>query len=186
MPLATEPTLDAREREFDKLKVRLEELRHTLRGRLGRINTHLRRSEPDEAIEYEEQAQQAENDEVLEHLDRLGIDVVQRLEFAQRNHRVQHRVRVDVHEVERPRAVTAPGAAHRHDRARGQFVAGFRYVASRPDLVIVFVMVFLIGAFGMASFMAFLGNIKLYLAVICGAVTFTILLVSANTVAMTT
>jgi putative ABC transport system permease protein len=34
------------------------------------------------------------------------------------------------------------------------------------------------------SFMAFLGNIKLYLAVICAAVTFTILLVSANTVAM--
>ena len=34
------------------------------------------------------------------------------------------------------------------------------------------------------SFMAFLGNIKLYLAVICSAVTFTILLVSANTMAM--
>jgi putative ABC transport system permease protein len=34
------------------------------------------------------------------------------------------------------------------------------------------------------SFLAFLGNIKLYLAVICGAVTFTILLVSANTIAM--
>ena len=34
------------------------------------------------------------------------------------------------------------------------------------------------------SFMAFMGNIKLYLAVICGAVTFTILLVSANTIAM--
>lgn len=34
------------------------------------------------------------------------------------------------------------------------------------------------------SFMSFLGNIKLYLAVICAAVTFTILLVSANTVAM--
>lgn len=34
------------------------------------------------------------------------------------------------------------------------------------------------------SFMAFMGNIKLYLAVICGAVTFTILLVCANTVAM--
>ena len=34
------------------------------------------------------------------------------------------------------------------------------------------------------SFMAFLGNIKLYLAVICGAVTFTILLVSANTISM--
>ena len=31
----------------------------------------------------------------------------------------------------------------------GQFVAGFRYVAGRPDLVIVFVIVFLIGAFGM-------------------------------------
>lgn len=34
------------------------------------------------------------------------------------------------------------------------------------------------------SFLSFLGNIKLYLAVMCGAVTFTILLVSANTVAM--
>lgn len=33
--------------------------------------------------------------------------------------------------------------------SRGQFVAGFRYVAGRPDLVVVFVMVFLIGAFGM-------------------------------------
>jgi MFS family permease len=31
----------------------------------------------------------------------------------------------------------------------GQFVAGFRYVAKRPDLLIVFVIVFLIGAFGM-------------------------------------
>ena len=37
----------------------------------------------------------------------------------------------------------------RAPRARGQFVAGFRYVAGRPDLVIVFVIVFLIGAFGM-------------------------------------
>ena len=37
----------------------------------------------------------------------------------------------------------------RAPRARGQFVAGFRYVAGRPDLVVVFVMVFLIGAFGM-------------------------------------
>jgi putative ABC transport system permease protein len=34
------------------------------------------------------------------------------------------------------------------------------------------------------SFLAFLGNIKVFLAAICGAVTFTILLVSANTVAM--
>lgn len=34
------------------------------------------------------------------------------------------------------------------------------------------------------SFLAFLGNVKLFLAAICGAVTFTILLVSANTVAM--
>jgi putative ABC transport system permease protein len=38
-------------------------------------------------------------------------------------------------------------------------------------------------AFGL-EFMAFLGNLKLYLAVICAAITFTILLVSANTVAM--
>ncbi|HSV14230.1 MAG TPA: FtsX-like permease family protein, partial [Tepidisphaeraceae bacterium] len=34
------------------------------------------------------------------------------------------------------------------------------------------------------SFMAFMGNIKLYLAAICSAVTFTILLVSANSIAM--
>src|SRR5687767_3613305 len=34
------------------------------------------------------------------------------------------------------------------------------------------------------SFLAFLGNIKLFLAAICAAVTFTILLVSANTIAM--
>jgi putative ABC transport system permease protein len=34
------------------------------------------------------------------------------------------------------------------------------------------------------SFLAFLGNIKLFLAAICSAVTFTILLVSANTIAM--
>ena len=34
------------------------------------------------------------------------------------------------------------------------------------------------------SFLAFLGNIKLFLSAVCAAVTFTILLVSANTVAM--
>lgn len=34
------------------------------------------------------------------------------------------------------------------------------------------------------SFLAFLGNVKLFLAAICGGVTFTILLVSANTIAM--
>jgi putative ABC transport system permease protein len=34
------------------------------------------------------------------------------------------------------------------------------------------------------SFLAFLGNVKMFLLAICGAVTFTILLVSANTIAM--
>ncbi len=34
-------------------------------------------------------------------------------------------------------------------RSSGEFVAGFRYVLTRPDLMIVFVIVFLIGAFGM-------------------------------------
>ncbi|WP_234660621.1 MFS transporter [Agromyces marinus] len=37
----------------------------------------------------------------------------------------------------------------RAPRERGAFIAGFRYVAGRPDLVVVFVIVFLIGAFGM-------------------------------------
>ncbi|MGX5694736.1 MFS transporter [Agromyces soli] len=37
----------------------------------------------------------------------------------------------------------------RASRERGAFVAGFRYVWSRPDLVVVFVIVFLVGAFGM-------------------------------------
>jgi putative ABC transport system permease protein len=36
----------------------------------------------------------------------------------------------------------------------------------------------------MRAFLAFLGNLKLYLGVICGAVTFTILLVSANAISM--
>jgi len=36
----------------------------------------------------------------------------------------------------------------------------------------------------MLSFVSFLGNVKLFLLAICGAVTFTILLVSANTMAM--
>lgn len=39
--------------------------------------------------------------------------------------------------------------APRGPRERGAFVAGFRYVLARPDLAVVFVMVFLIGAFGM-------------------------------------
>ncbi|MDR5700541.1 MFS transporter [Agromyces aerolatus] len=37
----------------------------------------------------------------------------------------------------------------RAPQQRGAFVAGFRYAWSRPDLVVVFAMVFLIGAFGM-------------------------------------
>ncbi|WP_353828532.1 MFS transporter [Agromyces sp. SYSU T0242] len=37
----------------------------------------------------------------------------------------------------------------RAPRERGAFVAGFRYVARRPDLVVVFAVVFLVGAFGM-------------------------------------
>ncbi|MFZ4893635.1 MFS transporter [Plantibacter sp. Mn2098] len=34
-------------------------------------------------------------------------------------------------------------------RTRGQFVEGFRYVRGRPDLMVVFVIVFIMGAFGM-------------------------------------
>lgn len=37
----------------------------------------------------------------------------------------------------------------RSPRARGQFIEGFRYVSKRPDLIVVFVIVFLIGAFAM-------------------------------------
>jgi putative ABC transport system permease protein len=36
----------------------------------------------------------------------------------------------------------------------------------------------------MLSFVAFIGNVRLFLAAVCGAVTFTILLVSANTISM--
>ena len=36
----------------------------------------------------------------------------------------------------------------------------------------------------MLQFVAFLGNVKMYLISICAAVTFTVLLVSANTMAM--
>ena len=34
-------------------------------------------------------------------------------------------------------------------RAKGQINEGFRYVRGRPDLVVVFVMIFIIGTFGM-------------------------------------
>lgn len=37
----------------------------------------------------------------------------------------------------------------RASRARGQLAEGFRYVRGRPDLLVVFAVVFLIGAFGM-------------------------------------
>ncbi|HEY6800298.1 MAG TPA: MFS transporter [Agromyces sp.] len=43
------------------------------------------------------------------------------------------------------RLIREPRAA----RAPGQFIAGFRYAIKRPDLVIVFIIVFLVGAFGM-------------------------------------
>lgn len=49
-------------------------------------------------------------------------------------------------------ALLRTDSMRKHDRGprqRGQLVAGFRYVAGRPDLVVVFVIVFLIGAFGM-------------------------------------
>jgi len=37
----------------------------------------------------------------------------------------------------------------RAPRSRGQFVEGFRYVSKRPDLIVVFIIVFLVGAFAM-------------------------------------
>lgn len=43
-------------------------------------------------------------------------------------------------------------ALHREARPphrRGDLIAGFRYVAKRPDLVIIFTMIFLVGTFGM-------------------------------------
>lgn len=36
-----------------------------------------------------------------------------------------------------------------HTSSKGQFSAGFRYVMARPDLAVVFIIVFLIGTFGM-------------------------------------
>ena len=45
-------------------------------------------------------------------------------------------------------AVVDP-AAPRGGRSVGDFAAGFRYVRSRPDLMVVFTMIFLMGTFGM-------------------------------------
>jgi MFS family permease len=36
----------------------------------------------------------------------------------------------------------------RASRERGQLIAGFRYVANRPDIVVVLIVVFLVGTFG--------------------------------------
>lgn len=59
-----------REREFDRLKARLEELQRTLRSRLGRLQDDLKQTPDEGPIEFEERAQLAENDEVAEVLDK--------------------------------------------------------------------------------------------------------------------
>ena len=46
--------------------------------------------------------------------------------------------------------------APRATRQRGNLAGGFRYVAGRPDLIVIFVMIFLIGTFGL--------NFSLYIA----------------------
>ncbi|HEX4444258.1 MAG TPA: MFS transporter [Galbitalea sp.] len=46
----------------------------------------------------------------------------------------------------RPAELNAP---NRPPRKRGQIVEGWRYVGSRPDIVVVLVMMFLVGTFGM-------------------------------------
>lgn len=74
--------LDARQREYDNLRGRLEELRRTLMGRLGRISADMKKQKGDEAKEFEEAAQEAENDEVLERLDAQGRNELQRVELA--------------------------------------------------------------------------------------------------------
>ncbi|CAD5995370.1 MFS transporter [Agreia sp. COWG] len=40
-------------------------------------------------------------------------------------------------------------ASKRAPRGRGQLLEGFRYVRSRPDLLVIFVIVFIVGTFGM-------------------------------------
>lgn len=58
--------MDAREREIDNLRVRLEELRRGLLHRVGAIEADLRTPKDPDA---EEAATESENDEVLDQLD---------------------------------------------------------------------------------------------------------------------
>ncbi|MFP7834307.1 MFS transporter [Marisediminicola sp. LYQ134] len=61
----------------------------------------------------------------------------------------------------------------RADRARGDLVGGFRYIAARPDILIVLVMIFIVGTFGL--------NFGIYIATMAriefgaGAATFGVL-----------
>ena len=72
-----------REREFDRLKARLEELQRTLRTRLGKVQDNLRRTgEDDGPKEFEERAQHAENDPVIEVLDQRVHTELARTEEA--------------------------------------------------------------------------------------------------------
>jgi RNA polymerase-binding protein DksA len=73
--------LDARQREIDKLKVRLEEHRRGLLHRVGAIESDLRQpKDPDS----EEAAAESENDEVLERLDQQSRTEYNRVDAALR------------------------------------------------------------------------------------------------------
>lgn len=74
--------MDAREREFDNLKIRLEELRRGLMHRVGAIRADIQGESGADNQNVEEQAQAAENDEVLDALDDQTRKELERVEAA--------------------------------------------------------------------------------------------------------
>jgi RNA polymerase-binding transcription factor DksA len=65
--------------DLDDFRRRLEERLETLRGRVEKIDADLRRPEDRDS---EEQALQAENDQVLEHLDAADRDEIEAIRRA--------------------------------------------------------------------------------------------------------
>ena len=74
--------MDVREREFDNLKLRLEEHMRALRHRINAIQADKQQDAGPRSADLEEQAQEAENDEVLEQLDSQTRDEYVRVDAA--------------------------------------------------------------------------------------------------------
>lgn len=70
-----------REKRLDALRAKLTSKHAELKHRVENITDDLRQKKP-KSENWEERAQESENDEVLEHLDDLGREEIQKIEIS--------------------------------------------------------------------------------------------------------